>query len=256
MQPKHSKRHADIIRIVREQGTCTIRELARMLDVSPESIRRDVRPLTETRTLVKVHGAVSLPQFFIEAPFDKRLRENLAEKTAIARLAAATIQDGDSLMFDTGTTTSLVARELLGHKNLTVVTNSSDIARTLSTVNGNTVYMAGGKLRADNGAAFGSMAIDLIKSFRVRQAFVSISALDALTGAMDSTLEEAVLGRTILAQADIATIVSDHTKFDRSALVKVCSLDEIDCLITSKPPTGDLASSLDRAGVEISIARS
>ena len=254
MNIKQSKRHADIIRIVREQGTCTIKDLAGMLNVSQESIRRDVRPLTESHTLVRIHGAVALPHFYTEAPFERRMRENAAEKAAIAKLAAAGINDGDSLMFDTGTTTSLIARQLLSHKNLTVVTNSSDIARTLSTVNGNTVYMAGGKLRGDNGAAFGSMAIGLITSFRVRHAFVSISAIDAVTGPMDATLEEAELARAVLTQGEIATIVTDHSKFNRSALVKVCEFAMIDRIITSAPPPAELASHLDSAGVAIQIA--
>ncbi|MFK5980531.1 MAG: DeoR/GlpR family DNA-binding transcription regulator [Rhizobiaceae bacterium] len=254
MELKPSKRHTEIIRIVRDQGTCTIRDLADRLNVSAESIRRDVRPLTESRTLVKVHGAVSLPHFFIEAPFDRRMRENAAEKAAIAKLAAEQIENGDTLMFDTGTTTSLIARELLTHKNLTVVTNSSDIARTLSTVNGNTVYMAGGKLRGDNGGAFGSMAINLITSFRVRHSFISISAIDQATGPMDMTLEEAELAAAVLRQGETSTIVTDQSKFNRSALVKVCDFDVVDRIITDAPPTSDLATYLKQENVEIQIA--
>ena len=86
-------------------------------------------------------------------------------------------------MLDTGTTTSYLARELRKRRDLTVVTNSSDIARTLATVNGNTVYMAGGELRGDNGAAFGHAAIDFVTRFQVRHAIISIGAMDAETGA-------------------------------------------------------------------------
>ena len=98
-----------------------------------------------------MHGAIGLPSVVGEAPFERRMRENADAKRAIARLVAATIHDGDSVMLDTGTTTSFLARELLSHRRLTVVTNSSDIARTLATVNGNKVYMAGGELRSDSG---------------------------------------------------------------------------------------------------------
>ena len=113
-------------------------------------MRRDVKPLTKDGSVLKMHGAVGLPSVVGEAPFERRMREQADAKRAIARLVAATIGDGESVMLDTGTTTSFLARELLNHRRLTVVTNSSDIARTLATVNGNKVYMAGGELRSDS----------------------------------------------------------------------------------------------------------
>jgi DeoR family glycerol-3-phosphate regulon repressor len=114
-----------------------------------------------------------------EAPFQRRMRENADAKRRIAREMAGLIKDGDSVMLDTGTTTSLVARELLGHRRLTVVTNSSDIARTLATMNGNKVYMAGGELRSDSGAAFGVSAIEFISKFSVAHAIISAGAIDS-----------------------------------------------------------------------------
>ena len=170
VETRYAKRHADIVRIVREEGTISISALAGQLGVSTESIRRDVRPLTETGALIKMHGAVTLPHHVFEAPFERRMRENATAKRRIAIFTASQIEDGDTLMLDTGTTTSVLARELLKKSDLTVITNSSDIARTLATVNGNKVYMAGGELRGDNGAAFGPSAISFIRKFRVRQA--------------------------------------------------------------------------------------
>ncbi len=250
----HSKRHAEILRIVLEQGTCTISALARQLDVSTESIRRDVRPLTERGELVRVHGAVTLPHHVGEAPFERRLRENAEEKKAIAQKAARHIEDGDTVMLDSGTTTSILARELLTKSNLTVITNSSDIARTLATVNGNTVFMAGGQLRGDNGAAFGVSAIAFIRNFRVRHAMVSIGAIDAQSGPMDYDLAEAEFAQAVLAQGDEGTIVTDHTKFGRSGLVRVCPFDGFDRLITDRPPPSDLRDILDVHSVDVEIA--
>ena len=154
----HSKRHGEILRLLGEQGTVTIADLSERLGVSPETVRRDVKPLTDGGMVVKMHGAIGLPSMSGEAPFERRMRENAEAKKMIARMVAGTIRDGESVMLDTGTTTSFLARELLGHRRLTVVTNSSDIARTLATVNDNRVYMAGGELRSDSGAAFGVSA--------------------------------------------------------------------------------------------------
>ena len=111
-----TKRHADILAILEVEGSATITALAERLNVSLETVRRDVKPLTDSGRLVRVHGAVGLAGQIGEAPFQKRMRENAEAKRAIARAVAASIRDGESVMFDTGTTTSFVARELIRHR--------------------------------------------------------------------------------------------------------------------------------------------
>ncbi len=251
---RYSKRHMDILRIVREEGTISVTALARELGVSSESIRRDVKPLTQSGALVKMHGAVTLPHHVLEAPFERRLRENASAKRQIAKYTAQLIEDGDTLMLDTGTTTSILARELLRKSDLTVITNSSDIARTLSTVNGNRVYMAGGELRGDNGAAFGPFAISFIRRFRVRHSIISIGAIDAASGPMDHDLAEAEFGAAILEQGDITTVITDHTKFGRSGLVNVCGFDSFQHLVTDKAPPSDIAEKLQEAEIKVHLA--
>ena len=251
---RHSKRHSEILRILCEEGTSTIAGLAARLDVSLETIRRDVKPLDQQGELLKMHGAVTLPYQVGEAPFERRMRDFAAAKRAIAVQAARLIADGDSVMLDTGTTTSLLGRELLKKHSLTVVTNSSDIARTLATVNGNTVYMAGGELHGDNGAAFGRSAIEFISHFKVRHAFISIGAMDAETGPMDYSLAEAEFARTVLSRGENRAIVTDHSKFGRTALVKVCDFSALDTVITDRPPPAELGDALARDGVELVLA--
>ncbi|WP_237154841.1 DeoR/GlpR family DNA-binding transcription regulator [Oryzibacter oryziterrae] len=248
---KPSKRHSDILRILRDEGTVTISSLAARLEVSLETIRRDVQPLALQGLLVKMHGAISLPDRLGEEPFDRRMREMAEEKRAIAQRMARLISDGDSLMMDTGTTTSFIARALLDKRDLTVVTNSADIARTLSTVNGNTVFMAGGQLRGDNGAAFGPSATDFIRNFKVRHAIITIGGIDPDTGMTDYDLAEAEFAREVLRRGSNRIIVTDHTKFMRSALVKVCDLADIDLLVTDKAPPQELLDAFEAANVTV-----
>ena len=210
--------------------------------------------LAQAGHVVKLHGAVTLPQDLSEAPFERRMRENAEAKRAIARHAARLIEDGDSVMLDTGTTTSMLARELLRKRSLTVVTNSSDIARTLATVNGNKVYMAGGELNGDNGAAFGASAIQFVASFNVRHVFITISALDAVTGPSDNALAEAEFARMLLTRGERRYVVTDSSKFGRRALIKVCDFTDFDVLITERSPPDDLAASLAAASVVVEVA--
>lgn len=240
--------------MLEEQGTVDVSALAETLGVSLETIRRDVKSLAARGQLIRMHGSIGLPAVVGEAPFERRMRKNRAAKEAIARCAAATIGDGQSVMLDTGTTTSLLARALLGHRRLVVVTNSSDIARTLATVNGNKVYMAGGELRSDSGAAFGVSAIEFIGRFTVDHAVISAGALNAETGVMDYNLEEAELGRAVLQRGRRRLVVTDASKFGQQGLVKVCSFAEFDELITDHAPSGELATALNETAVKVQVA--
>ena len=216
-----TKRHGTILKLLEGQGSLSVNALAQELGVSMETARRDIRVLVEAGAAVRVHGAVGLAGQIGEAPFARRMRENAAAKRAIARVTAERIADGDSLMLDTGTTTSFLARELLGHRRLTVVTNSSDIARTLATVNGNRVFMAGGELRGDSGASLGASALAFIRTFAVQHAIISAGAVDA-SGIMDFDLQEAEFARQVLACGEHRIVVTDASKFGSPRLHPGC----------------------------------
>ncbi|MFN7053823.1 MAG: DeoR/GlpR family DNA-binding transcription regulator, partial [Gemmobacter sp.] len=157
-----NRRHSEILRILDAEGPVSNARLATALGVSAETVRRDVRVLADGGTVLRLHGGVGLAGQGGEAPFRARMRENAGAKQAIAQAFAATVQNGESLMLDTGTTTSFVARALVRHRRLTVVTNSTDIARTLAGGEGNRIYLAGGAVRPDSGAVLGPEAVRFV----------------------------------------------------------------------------------------------
>jgi DeoR family glycerol-3-phosphate regulon repressor len=156
-------------------------------------------------------------------------------------------------MLDTGTTTSFLARELLTHRRLTVVTNSSDIARTLATVNGNRVFMAGGELRGDSGAALGASALDFIRSFAVQHAIISAGAVDA-SGVMDFDLQEAEFARMVLACGERRVMVTDASKFGRRGFIRVAGFEFLDLVVTDAPPPPEVAAVMASAGVTLQLS--
>jgi DeoR family glycerol-3-phosphate regulon repressor len=249
-----SARQLGILQSARHLGTIGIGELASELSVSQETIRRDIRLLVDQGELIRLHGAVRHPNAGREAPFERRMRDNVEAKRQIARHAARMIEDGDSVMMDTGTTTSIFARELLGKRGLTIVTNSSDVARTLATVNGNKVYMAGGELHGDNGAAFGRSACNFVSGFNVRHAVISIAAVGAETGLMDYRLAEAEFARIVLQCGERKLVLTDSSKFERAALVRVAGFDQIDMIVTDRTPPGPIGAAMLAAGAEVEIA--
>ena len=248
-----SRRQGELLKLLDGRGMLPIAEVAAALGISAETARRDIRALVEAGSAVRSHGAVGLAGQTGEAPFDRRMRENAAGKRAIARMVAAGIADGASVMLDTGTTTSFIARELLRHRRLTVVTNSSDIARILATVNGNRVFMAGGELRGDSGAALGASALEFIGRFSVEHAIISAGAVDA-GGVMDYDLQEAEFARAVLACGAQRVVATDATKFGRRGVIRVCGFAMVDALVTDQPPPPDLASALRAAETAVRIA--
>lgn len=246
-----SARQATIMKALARHGACRVRELAQQLHVSDETIRRDVKAMAGRGLVERVHGGAALPQLLREPAFSRRMEGHAAEKKRIARLAATRVRNGDSLMLDTGSTTAYVARALADHSDLLVVTNCTDIAGRLA--GRNRVYLAGGELRADDGAVFGDTANRFVEQFRVRYAILSIGAID-LDGLMDFYLQEAEFSRAVMARADRTMVVADHSKFGSHAPVKVCDFENIDLLITDRPPPPALARRLAAAGAEVLIA--
>lgn len=248
-----TRRQSEILKAVQMFGSCTIGELAADLNVSDETIRRDVRVLVSDGLVVKVHGAIVALDHLREDPFQLRLQENREEKVRIAVRAANLVSHGQSIMLDTGSTTTYVAHSLSGHRNLLAVTNSVEVARSLANQNNNRVYMAGGEIRADDGAAFGETTIAFAARFQVDIVFLSIAAISANGGFMDNELWEADLSQVMIRQASKVMIVADHSKFERRGLVQVCDFSSVDVLITSQHPPKEAARRLAEAEVEVMV---
>ncbi|MCP4767451.1 MAG: DeoR/GlpR transcriptional regulator [Gammaproteobacteria bacterium] len=244
------KRQNEILASVKSRGACSIVELARQLEVSDETIRRNIKPLVREGLIEKVHGGIVLSQKQeSEPPFEKRMNERVEAKQMISSLVAGIIKNGDSIMLDTGSTTAYVARALGEHRNLSVVTNCTEIARTLAREASNRVHLCGGALRADDWATFGSAAIDFVRQFHVNYAILSIGGVTDNGAFMDYHLEEAEFSRAVIAQAKKTIVVADHSKFGNSNFIKVCDFEQVDMVVVDCPPPANIKADFDEAGV-------
>ncbi len=249
-----SVRQSEIFKIVKQHQTCTISELAEQLNVSGETIRRNVKRLVDEGLVLKVHGGITLPFLENEPPLLKRMATQIEEKKSIAKLVATQIEDGDSVIIDSGSTTAYVAQALKNHHHLTIITNSSYVANQLASTNKNRVFMAGGELSDHDAAAYGPSAIEFINNFETKKAILSISAMHKTKGCMDHQLSEAELSRTIIKKSETVIVATDSSKFGRTSLTKVCDLEQIDLLVTEKEPNKDLLNKLTKARVKLLIA--
>ena len=244
----------EILNILNEAGSGRIQDISRRLNVTEETIRRNVRRLEEQGLVRKVHGGVYLKDWVAEPSFAQRLKEQPDAKARIARHLAAHIPDGASLFLDIGSTTAFVAQALRGHQNLLVVTNSLTVAQNLATLNGNRVFMAGGELRSHDGGAFGAEALAFVRQFRVDYAVLSSVAVDSRAGFMLHDLREAEFSRAIIDCAQTSIMAVDATKFGRTAPIRITDPDAIKLLVTDAAPPLALGAMLTAAGVEIQIA--
>ncbi len=246
------KRQNQILASVRSRGACSIVELAAELNVSDETIRRNIKPLVRQGLVDKVHGGIVLSQQQEpEPPFEKRMHEQVEAKRAISALVAGIIRDGDSIMLDTGSTTAFVARGLGDHRELSVVTNCTEIARTLAREPSNRVHLCGGALRPDDWATFGSAAIEFVRQFHVNYAILSIGGITESGSFMDYHLEEAEFSRAVIAQAKQTIVVADHSKFGNPDFIQVCDFDAVDLVVVDRPPPASIAARMRDAGVDL-----
>jgi len=245
-------RRAEIVNIIRRQGRVTVDNLAKTLAISRETIRRDLSELARKGKVHKFHGGASLPMITEEGPFQHRMGENVAAKVQIAAEAIKLISQGETLLIDTGSTTLYFAEKLAEMQNLTVVTNSAEIARVISlgSLHSRT-FLLGGEFNGDNRQTVGSLAISQLKTFRAHHAVLTIGALDSRTGVMDFCIEEAQIARTMIQQAESVTLLADSSKFSRIASFEVCGLDRVTNLVCDQPPSGIIKEALIEAGVTI-----
>ncbi len=247
-----AERQKEIINIIRQRNQVAVDELSRILKISKETIRRDLAELAKNGKVLKFHGGASLPMMTGEGQFRDRMADNAAAKSLIAIEAIKLIAPGETVLVDTGSTTLYFAEKLAEISNLTVVTNSAEIARvvSLSPVKSKT-FLLGGEFNADNRQTVGSMAISQVRSFRAHHAVLTVGAVDLRTGAMDFCIEEAQVARAMIEQAETVTILADSSKIGRIASFEVCSLDRITNFVCEKKPSEAMEKALLSSGVNM-----
>lgn len=170
-------RQQSIIEEVRERGYLSIEEMAQMFAVTPQTIRRDINQLAEQGLLRRYHGGAAYDSSIENTAYTMRADQMRDEKQRIAEAVASLVPDNASLFINIGTTTEAIARALLNHRNLKIITNNLHVAATLSAKEDFEVLVAGGTVRSDGGIV-GQAAVDFIQQFRVDFALVGISGID------------------------------------------------------------------------------
>jgi DeoR family glycerol-3-phosphate regulon repressor len=248
------ERRALIVDWVRRQGYATVEALAAEFRVTPQTIRRDINELGGQNLLQRYHGGAGLPSSVENLAYSDRQVLHLEAKQRIARLVARHIPNHSSLFINIGTTTEAVARALLDHVGLRVVTNNLNVASLLCANPSFEVIVTGGLVRARDRGIVGEAALDLIRQFRVDYGVIGISGIDADGSLLDFDYREVRVAQAIIANSRKVLLVADHSKLGRNAMVRLGHVSELDSLFTDLPPPPEMTRLLREAGVALHVA--
>lgn len=247
-------RRQAIMARARSDGRVRVDALARQFGVTVQTIRRDLTDLSEAGLLARVHGGAVLPSGTRNIGYEDRRGLNLDAKEAIGRTAAAQITDGASVFLDIGTTAEAVARALLAHHGLLVVTNNINVANILVANPEAEIVLAGGLLRRADGGLVGEVTVDFVRQFKVDTAVIGASALDEGGDVLDFDFREVRIVQEVLATARRKILVADASKLARSAPVRIGTLRAFDIWVTDARPPERLRRLAADWGTEVIVA--
>ena len=220
--------------VARAKGRVQVEELAAQFGVTPQTIRRDLSELCDRGMLTRVHGGAMLRSGFANLGYEARRGMLAEEKEKIGRLCADAIPDNASLFINIGTTTEAVARALLNHRDILVITNNINVANTLSANPNCEIIVAGGMLRRSDGGLIGEATAGFIAQFKVDYAVIGASAIDEDGTLLDFDYREVQAARAIIGNARKTYLVADSSKLDRSAPVRIAGMDRISAFFTDQ----------------------
>ena len=235
-----TERLNEIVELARQTGRVTVEDLAERFNVTPQTIRKDLNDLCSRRLLARTHGGAILSSGIENLKYDARRLIASDEKIAIGRATAARIPDNASLFINIGTTTEAVARALLQHSGLLVITNNINVASEMRAYPQIEVIIAGGVVRGSDGGIVGEAAVDFIRQFKVDFAIIGASAIDEEGALLDYDYREVKVAQAIISNARKVILAADSTKFERTAPVRIAHLDQIDIFVTDSCPRPEI----------------
>jgi len=248
------ERRVRILEMIRQRKKVTVHELCKTLQVSPATVRGDLRDLDREGLLVRTHGgALEKSRARFEQISSRRGPENLAAKQAIATEASGLVEEGDTIVLDTGTTTLELAHHLKAYHELTVVTNDLEIARALEDAAGVQVVLLGGTLRKGYHCTLGPVGVRAVQDLRADKAFMATNGLSVESGATTPDLHQAETKRAMIAVARKVVFLCDSSKIGRESFVRFADLSKIEVLITERI-SGEDRRRFEEQGVEVLVA--
>lgn len=248
------ERRIKILDMIRKNRKVMVSDLTREFSVSAATIRTDLRQLQQAGHVIRTHGgALERTKTGEELDSQQKEIQNLSEKRAIAEAALNYIEDGDTVIIDTGTTTLELAKLLHKKKNLSVVTNDIQIASVLEGCDSINIILMGGIVRKGFHCTVGIHGREITTKMIVDKAFMGTNSFSASSGATTPDLHQAETKKHMISISSKVILLCDSSKIGRASFAQFATADQIDILITN-PFENSLKSQLEELGIEVVIS--
>jgi DeoR/GlpR family transcriptional regulator of sugar metabolism len=253
------QRQSKIVEILQEKGRISIPDICKMFGISDMTARRDLNEMDRLGLLRRIHGgAVAHFGRSYEPPYQMRSTKNQSAKACIGAKAAELIYDGDSIALDVGTTTLEIVNGLKGKRNLTIVTNSLQIANmvvdNLSLEIDARLILTGGVVRPQELSMIGNTSEKVYQEFHVDKAFIGIGGISLADGLTEYNMEDARIKRILFSSAREKIVVADGSKFGVTTFASVASLKSVDRIVTDSSVPFEILEKIRNLGVEVIVA--
>jgi DeoR family fructose operon transcriptional repressor len=241
-----------ICKYVQNNARASVRKLCSLFNVSESTVRRDLTELEKRRQLKRTHGgAICMESVGMEQTYNEKKDCFREEKQRIAVKAASLIEDGDSVLIDSGTTTLYLAAQLAPFRQLTVVTNSINLMQQVSNLPNVTLISVGGTLRSNTMALVGPVTEENLMRIRVDKAFMATNGLSTDIGLTTPNMLEASTKHKMMQVAEQVYVLADHSKIGRVSFAKFGALSDVDGCITSTLISEDQKRELMEKGIQL-----
>lgn len=251
------ERHKKILELLKTNDSVKVTELVSVLNVSIDTVRRDLENMENKLLLKRVHGgAIPAADNGDRKSFTYREIKNKDKKSELALLACSYVSEGEAIALNAGTTNLELARRLAENfERLTIITNGLRIIDLLSNKSNFTIIVPGGILDQEEYALYGKKCEDEIIGYNIDQAFISINAISIDKGLTDFRIHEIDIIKAMLGSARQKNVVADSSKFEKVSYMNVCPLTSIDTIITDSSLNGDIAKLYKDNGIKLTYNR-
>jgi DeoR/GlpR family transcriptional regulator of sugar metabolism len=250
------ERRGKIIAHLNDCNRAAISELAQIFRATEATIRRDLAVLDERGLVYRVHGGAlrrEKPSVWQITSLHERMEHRSREKERIAEYVASLVNDGDSIMIDSGSTTMMVAQRLRSRKNLLVVTNAPALGPVIAEDNSNKIILTGGELVKETSSLIGNAAENSLRQYRTDKAIFGVSGLLVAEGCFAAIPQEAEIKRLMSTNSSQTIVVADSSKFETRAFCFVFSFGHVDHLVTDSGVTRSMLHTLRDSGVDVVV---
>lgn len=249
------QRHEMIESFLKQQKAVKASELATLLDVSIDTIRRDLEVLENKGNVKRVHGGAVLIQNtdnVVNKLFSEREVKNLEKIQEVASLAIELIEEGQAIALNGGTTTIEIAKALVDKfKRLTIITNDLRILSILGANKHFNVILTGGFFNPEEYTLYGKQCEEILSNFNIDIAFITVNALSLEQGLTDFRMHEIGVIQTILSRTKHKVVVADSSKFETSAYINICPLKDIDLIVTDSSLSSNIIEEYSKQDIRI-----